>query len=155
MADLLVPFVAGQKTTAAALNDAFDITRVKHQDATQPSTSTTFVSSTYLVFSVVSASYLIEAQLFVDTNATADVKYNLLLPAGSTVRLAEMSGGTSSTSTQRSYAGVGAGTVISSNFSGYIDVSGTGTLTLQFGQVAASGTTTLQVGSWVKLTKVT
>lgn len=151
---MLIPFTAGQRFTAASDIAAHDIRREEYQSATQSSSSTTFVSSTDLVFAVVAgASYVFEAQLFVDTNATADVKFNLLLPASSTVRLAD-DGGTSSTSTQRTYSGVAAGTVISANFSGYIDPSGTGTLTLQFGQVVTSGTTILQVGSWIRLTQV-
>lgn len=157
MADLLIPFVAGQKLTAALLNEAFDLTRVKYQSADSAGiVNTTFVSSTSLVLSVAAnASYRFRCQLFCDTNATADMKYNLLLPSGATVRLSDVGGTTTSTSTQRTYSGVAAGTVVSSEFGGFIDISTLGgTLTLQTGQVVTSGTTILKVGSWIELTQV-
>jgi len=155
MADLLIPFVAGQKDTADAHNIAHDLRREKYQSATQSSANTTFVSSTDLVFDVeANTAFVFESQLFVDTNTTADVKFNLLLPASATVRIAD-GGGNSTTSTQRVYAGVGAGTVISCNPNGFIDIAGTaGTLTIQFAQNATSGSTILQVGSWVRLCRV-
>jgi hypothetical protein len=157
MADLLVPFVAGQKDTASAHNAAHDITRMKYQSGDQTASTTAFVNSTFLVFTIqATVQYIFETQLFFDSNTTADFKINLLLPVGATVRWADAGAATAtSTSTQRTYAATGAGNVLSANPAGLIDNDvAVGTLTLQFGQVVTSGTTILKIGSWIRLTQV-
>lgn len=150
----LIPFVTGQKTTAAAVNAALDTTRVAHQTTDQGSSSTTFVSSTSMVLSVeAGVNYRFQSKLFFNTNTTADFKMNLLLPAGSTVRLGD-STGSNSTSLSRAYGSLAGENVESPG--GYIDIdTSAGNLTLQFAQNSASGTTTLRVGSWIELTKLT
>lgn len=158
MADLLVPFVAGQKSLAAALNAAFDITRVKCQTGLDQSvtSSTVFVSSTSLVLPVkASALYVFESQMFFSGSTTGNFKMKLLLPTGATVRLAD-STGTSSTSTERAYAAAGSTVVSSESPSGFIDLDTTaGDLTIQFAQNTSTTTaTTLKLGSWIRLTQV-
>ncbi|MCA1710071.1 MAG: hypothetical protein LC808_45010 [Actinobacteria bacterium] len=156
---MLNPFTAGQKLTAAADIAAFDQRRRAYQTADQTVTnSTTLVSSTSLVMAVAaSVMYYINAQIFYDANTTADIKLSLLLPTGATVRLADPDpGATSSTSIQRTYQGIAAGTVASAVFSGIIDMDTTpGNLTLQFAQSALSATgTILKFGSTIELVQV-
>ena len=153
----IIPFVAGQKLTTELVNTKFDFTRTVCQlSDSAASTSTAFSSSTDLVLSVVANGlYKLVTQIFVDTNATADAKLNVLLPVGSTVRFSDPGSTTTSTSTQRSYAGVAAGTVISCEFSGFIDTAATsGDLTIQYGQVVASGSTIVKAGSTIQLIRL-
>lgn len=166
----LVPFTAGQNITAAALNAAFDITRVAYQSVDQTmNNSTTYVSSTGLTLTIeASSNYLYESLIMFDTNSTADFKQKLLLPAGATVRIARWSSPTTGTAidsvvehdaitvVEIASGGVAAGTVMSTRASGLIQNStAAGSVTVQFAQNAANvSNTLLKTGSWIRLTKV-
>ena len=153
---MLNPFTAGQKLRAVDDVTAHDIRRIVCQTAdSAPSTSTTFLNSSLVLSVVASGLYKLTTQIFVDTNATADVVLNVLLPSGSTVRFSDLGSTTTSTSTSRTYPGVAAGTVISCEFSGFIDIdTSSGNLTIQYRQVSASGSTIVKVGSTVELTRI-
>lgn len=158
----LVPFVAGQDLTAVALNAAFDVVRVAYQAQDSAGViNTTYVSSTSLVLSIeANTNYYIEFELFYDTNATADIKFKLLLPAGATSRFSRWGDTTSTyqttTSGEIAFNGVAAGTIVSAKPSAYIDNdTAAGNVTLQFAQNTTSGTTILKVGSIMRLTRLT
>lgn len=158
----LVPFVAGQDLTAAALNAAHDVVRIVYQAQDSPGViNTTYVSSTSLVLPIAaSRSYYVEFELFYDTNATANIKFKLLLPPNATSRFSRWGNTTNTyqttTSGEIAFNGVAAGTIVSAKPSAYIvnDLTA-GDVTLQFAQNTTSGTTILKVGSIMRLTRLT
>lgn len=153
---MLNPFSAGYDLTAAELNAAFDIQRMKYQETTQTViSSTVFVSSSHLVLPVeASVNYIVEMEIFCTSGATPDFKVNLLLPSGATVRLSA-DGNTTTTSTTMAFPSDGSTKGV--KISGLIDMStAAGNLTIQFAQNTSSASNTvLEIGSWIRLTKVT
>jgi hypothetical protein len=168
---MLVPFTVGQRLYAATLNAAFDITRVAYQVTDQTvNNTTTFLSSTYLTFSVAAGlTYVAEAQIIYDTNATADFKYNWLGPAGVFIRGSAWASAVTAAAVDATIyhdavdltgpwpaGGIASGTMMTVRPWAAIGVGATaGSLTFQFAQNTANASNTLlKACSWIRLTRV-
>lgn len=167
----LVPFTAGQKLTAAALNAAFDVTRITHAGGDQIVTnSTTFEASTELTLPVkANASYIFELLLEFTATTTADVKWQLAVPTGTFVRTTLETGVPVSNTANSSEvwihaiddngsttSGLGTGTIVQTQPSGLLIISSTaGDATVEFAQnTAEASDCTLKGGSFIRLTQV-
>lgn len=170
------PTAAEVNAILANLRDVTDrlnatVTRTVYQVADQALVSTTvLVSSTYLTLPLdINSAYTFEALLIYDTNATADFKYSMLLPAGSFIRQGVWTAVTSATATNTTIGvdaidatavnggGVAGGVMMTMRPTGIIASATTpGNATVQFAQVTSNATnaTTLKIGSWMRLTKV-
>lgn len=166
-----IPFVSGRRVRAVEVNDAIDdAIRSRYQTADQTRTnSTAFLSSPDLVCSVAAnAWYTFDSFIIVDTNATADFKFNLALPAGSGAVLSLWGSGVLAASisdvifhdvlntTTIPAGGVAAGTLMSMRPAGILAIGATaGSCTFQFAQNTANAVgTILKLGSWMKLSRV-
>lgn len=166
-----VPFVAGNKLTAARLNEAIDDAgRTKYQTADQTrNNNTAFLASPDLVFPVLAgAFYVFRSCILYDTNSTADFKHEYLLPAGSGIQIATWTSTTTGAAvdspvahdmlTSFSFAsgGVASGTIMCTAPVGLIAIGGTsGDLVIRFAQnTAAVVDTKLKLGSSVWMARV-
>lgn len=165
-------FLAGQRLTADDLNYEFNRRRRVYQTADQQVlNSAVLISSPDMVLPVeASAAYTIDLYLITDANATADFKYNFLLPTGAIVVKHSRWGGTAADTAVNSapnrqsgdvttydLSGVAAGTRVASKPSAVIVTSTTaGNCTFQFAQNTANNVnpTLLLAGSWMELVKV-
>lgn len=162
-------FVAGQNLTAAALNDQFNLIRMRRQQVAQTvNNSTTLVDSNYLTLSVkANTNYIFEALILYTADAGADFKFNISLPTGSTLRIATWTNLTTGAAidspiahdaitTQPWPMGGVTGTVMSSRPTGVITIGSTaGSCTIQFAQNTATvSNCDLNSQSWIRLTEV-
>lgn len=131
--------------------------------------STTFLSSTDLVLPVgANVNYIFESQLITDSNTTADVKFNFLIPSGAALRFSTWCSGPSDSATQTAIfhdaidltsfnaSGAGSGTMLASRPGGRLAMGSTsGNFTVQFAQNTSNSTgTILKAGSWIRLSRV-
>jgi len=169
---MLTPFLAGQDTTAALLTTAFDNTRnTKMLLADVSSTVTTFTDCPDLTFALsANAGYIFDSQIIYDAPSAGDVVIRFTAPAGTTIRAAPwgIASGTSTTSgaivqsvtdqvatATMSFGGVATGTMMMARIAGFISViTASGNIVLGFAQLAASGTTTLKIGTSMALARV-
>jgi len=104
--------------------------------------------------------YRIDGKLLTLGDATGGIKAALTSTGQTspTIVLTGTADLAASSATQRALSGgtifSAAGVIFTVTVSGYIIADGNGTLTLQFAQSAANGTSTLYAGSWIKLVKV-
>lgn len=170
MAFPLVSFAAGERLTAAKLNQALSIERVVQAPADQSVTSsTTLVNSTYIVLPVdANALYVMDMLMLISGATAGDITYDWVAPSGSFMRKSYFSypfGETATTGlmdrvAQDNFTGdsatMGTGTMTGIRPSGYISTSGTsGTLQFRFAQRTSSASaTTLRAGTWMRLTKI-
>lgn len=166
----LVPFTAGSKDTAAALNTAFNWDRYAYTPTDQTVNNTvTLVNSTNLVLSLAaSASYIFDTLIMIDTNATADFQYNFALPSGAFIRQSFWASNNADTTTNAGIyhfaadlaasiiGGVATGTYMSGRPTGIIITGVTaGNCQFQFAQNTANASNTvLKGGSWLHLRRV-
>lgn len=164
----LVPMVSGADLTADLLNDALSIERVVIATADQTvASSTVLVNSTYIFMSVAAnAFYTLDMFLIYDAPAAGDFKYDWTVPAGGFFRKSQWASGTTAATTDATIfhqaddvltgaaGGIAAGTYMTSRPVGVLATISAGTLQFRFAQVAASGSTILKAGSWMRLTRV-
>lgn len=151
-------FTAGQILTAQELNDALPIApAVKSADETVTG-STTLQNDDHLSLTVsANAVYVIELEGMQSSSAAGDIKVVFSVPAGTTGVLFGLDAtlpfaGTSLTGTL-----VFGGTAAAAYFrvAGRVVTAGTaGTIRVQFAQNAASGSSSLLTGTFLRLTKV-
>ena len=117
---------------------------------------------------VADGSYVLEAQIIVDSSAAADSVVSFTGPAGSGIRLAFWQDGLAASAINGNLfhdavdlpsvqiGGIASGTLMTFRPSGwFINGPNPGTLTVQFAQnVATVLDTKLKAGSWMRLTKV-
>ena len=170
MADL---FYAGQELTAAALNAAFPLVAYADDD-TSTISSTTFLDAEGLALALeAGAEYAIDAWISYDSNATTDLKLQLLVPAGASGTWGLFGLSTTSTGSvgtvQAARAAVGSGNVLTAGGSnsfagqmnallrGYVETDTTaGDLQVQFAQnTSADSLTSIIAGSWIRAQKRT
>lgn len=159
--------VSGADLTADLLNDALSIERVVVATADQTVTaSTVLVNSTYLLMTLAAnAIYTMDMLLIHDSPAAGDLKYSFTLPAGCFIRKGAWASSSAVAATDGtifhqaddlitgSTGGVAAGTYMTARPTGVIATITGGTLQFQFAQLAASGSTILKAGSWLRLTR--
>jgi hypothetical protein len=164
-------FVAGDIPTAAQVNNWMVNTAFVYKTANEALTaSTTLQDDNHLVLPVdASYTYIVDMVIVYDSPTAADLKWQLVGPAGATLNAWE--GGLTvaavdttntridytglSTNNSNTHAGIGVGNPVVILCHGVLVNSSTaGTLKLQWAQVAASGTTTVYTGSYLRLVRV-
>lgn len=149
--------------TALYQNGVRDWTRI-FKSADQTGSNTTFISDTELLFPILAATdYVFRGTMFYDTPTAADFKtqftgpasptlanigYITIPPGGTIVDIADKSSEAFSTSVQVTAT---TGTFGAIRFEGIIkNGANAGDVTMQWAQVANSGTTTLRKGSYLE-----
>lgn len=151
-------FSAGQILTAQALNDALPLApAVKSSDETV-SASTTLQNDDHLFITVSANSvYVLEFEGMQNSSAAGDLKATFSVPAGTTGTLFGLDAAIPFAGTSLTGTLVFGGTAAATYFrvAGRVVTAGTaGTLRVQFAQNAASGSSSLLTGTFLRLTKV-
>lgn len=164
---MVTQFAAGQRVTAARLNFLLPIIVIKTADESL-STSTTLQNDNDLAAAMVAnATYRMQGMIFYSSGATPDIKVAFTFPSGVTAYW----GGagydvTAGSNTVRFVSQRAAASGSSLLFEGstadahlllnglFIVGSTAGNLQFQWAQNSSSGTTTVQAGSWMSLTRV-
>lgn len=164
-----VPFTVGQSATANVVNAAFNVRQEVYQAGFQTvNNTTTLAASVYLTLPVLGSSvYTVNMCVFYDSATAADFKASFqisgggswfMTPFGLDVSVASSTGSIQTApvnTTTWAYGGIGVGSNLAAQPAGYIVTSGAGTVTFQFAQNTANASvTTLQAGSFMRLTKV-
>lgn len=154
-------FAAGDVPTAAQLNSIFAIsTAIKSADETV-SASTSFQDDNHLSLALSASSvYTLEMVFAYNASAAGDLKTIFTGPAGMSGALFAWSSAASTAAsasltptTQLNWDGTAADAM--AQLRGRLTTAGTaGTLLLRWAQVAASGSSIIRAGSFLRLTKI-
>ena len=161
------------QTVNAALAAVNNI--IVRKTADEPINATTLQNDDHLVAAVeANAVYAVEWWLRMDGPAANDFKYSWVGPAGATMVWHSLGRGSAvaaatpaaigdapfdqdgpTIGTVINHGTVAAGTFTSVKGSGYLAVAGTaGSLQMQWAQIVAAASTTLRIGSWLRLERI-
>lgn len=124
--------------------------------ADQSASSTTIVSSTYLVAPVfANATYFFRAFIIYSAGTTGKFEWSHSIPSGATFYYGDATNFFGSGTATDTWSGKGAGSKLSFGLDGYLKTTNAGNLTGRFAQsVSDTVDSVLYTGSWFKLDRV-